>query len=376
MAKRAKLRKIERKDARVSKWGISIPQEGARPKRVFFESAAKRDAQFAMLRRTVRAEGHGVLSTSAADVALLKDLREILPDGVDPREAARFYMERNCPDTTVALRDAVRGFLKRQQFRKISQDGLDHQILAMDRLVAFSGKETQVAAIGPDSLMSFVMSMGFKPRTVENHCKIYRTFFNWCVEERFCSDNPMKRVGSIVIPETEPEFMPAGDVQDFFIKTVELRPEVAPALALSFFGGLRSTSVQRIERADIDFEQRGIRFQGMSHKTKRRFFIQGYPENLWDWLEPWRALKELPHWTKSNFIRLRHKIYTEAEVAFPHNAGRHSFCTYHVALHGSADRTATLLTHRGSVSMLYDHYRGNATKAAAEKYFRIVPSSA
>ena len=53
--------------------------------------------------------------------------------------------------------------------------------------------------------------------------------------------------------------------------------------------------------------------------------------------------------------------------------GRHSFCTYHVALTGSADRTATLLTHRGSVSTLYDHYRGNATNEQAKCYFSVRP---
>jgi hypothetical protein len=104
-----------------------------------------------------------------------------------------------------------------------------------------------------------------------------------------------------------------------------------------------------------------------------KFFVQGYPDILWQWLEPWRDMKTLPSWPKSSFIQFRRKVYTEAGVSFPHNAGRHSFCTYHVALHGSADRTATLLTHRGSVSVLYDHYRGNASRAEADKYFSVCP---
>jgi hypothetical protein len=57
----------------------------------------------------------------------------------------------------------------------------------------------------------------------------------------------------------------------------------------------------------------------------------------------------------------------------PHNALRHSFCTYHVAMHGDAGKTATLLTHRGNVSILYEHYRGNATRAAGEAYFNLRP---
>ena len=43
------------------------------------------------------------------------------------------------------------------------------------------------------------------------------------------------------------------------------------------------------------------------------------------------------------------------------------------ALYGDAAKTAILLTHRNQ-AMLYQHYRGRATKSDAEAYFSIVPS--
>jgi hypothetical protein len=60
-----------------------------------------------------------------------------------------------------------------------------------------------------------------------------------------------------------------------------------------------------------------------------------------------------------------------ATTTMPHNALRHSFCTYHVALYGDAGNTATLLTHRGNVSILYEHYRGNATRKQAQQWFGL-----
>jgi len=56
-----------------------------------------------------------------------------------------------------------------------------------------------------------------------------------------------------------------------------------------------------------------------------------------------------------------------------HNALRHSFFSYHVALDGDAGKTTTLLTRRGNVAILYAHYKGNASKADAEKYFETQP---
>ncbi|VGO15140.1 hypothetical protein PDESU_03721 [Pontiella desulfatans] len=374
MPKQAELRKIERDDRRASKWGISIPQTGKRPRRVFFKTARARDFEFNKLKRLTRDEGHGVLSdVTAADVALLKDIRSILPADIDPREACRFYVAHRCPDSTVSLNEAMRGFLKKQQLAHISQEHYNHIELHLNRLVDGAGRETPVSGVGQDMISDLLLGLPFQPTTVDGHQKNWGTFFNWCVKQQYCAMSPLAGMDRIDIPETEPEFMPVPDVKAFFKAALEIHPDYAPVLALSFFAGMRSSAIRRLERADIDFEQRGIRHRGAQHKTKRRFFVQDFEDNLWAWLEPWRKLTELPNWPSSTAIKWRENIYKKAKVVFPHNAGRHSFCTYHVALFGSADRTANLLTHRGSVSTLYDHYRGNATKAKAERYFKIVP---
>ena len=56
----------------------------------------------------------------------------------------------------------------------------------------------------------------------------------------------------------------------------------------------------------------------------------------------------------------------------PGNVLRHSFATYHVAMHKDAASTAVLLTHRNP-SMLYQHYKGRASAADAQRYFAIAP---
>ena len=57
--------------------------------------------------------------------------------------------------------------------------------------------------------------------------------------------------------------------------------------------------------------------------------------------------------------------------AWRHDACRHSFATYHVALFGSVERTSIILGHEGRPTLLHQRYRGVATRAEAEEFFRI-----
>ena len=49
---------------------------------------------------------------------------------------------------------------------------------------------------------------------------------------------------------------------------------------------------------------------------------------------------------------------------------RHSFASYHMAEHESADKTALEMVHRDN-QMLFEHYRKLVTKEAAKRYWKI-----
>jgi hypothetical protein len=56
----------------------------------------------------------------------------------------------------------------------------------------------------------------------------------------------------------------------------------------------------------------------------------------------------------------------------PKNCLRHSFVSYHVALHRDPGKTALLVSHKDQ-KILWDHYLGVATKGDAGQYFGIIP---
>jgi hypothetical protein len=61
-------------------------------------------------------------------------------------------------------------------------------------------------------------------------------------------------------------------------------------------------------------------------------------------------------------------------VARRPNALRHSYVTYHFALHANENLTAAQAGN--SLQMIHAHYKGLATKAEAEKWFDVKPAGA
>ena len=62
-------------------------------------------------------------------------------------------------------------------------------------------------------------------------------------------------------------------------------------------------------------------------------------------------------------------------AAWPWNARRRTFCTYHVAKHQSADKTALILRHRGDSYTLHNSYRGlGVTQEQGSEFFSIMPA--
>ena len=52
---------------------------------------------------------------------------------------------------------------------------------------------------------------------------------------------------------------------------------------------------------------------------------------------------------------------------------RHSFGTYHFALHGDPLKTSVEMGHKTGDDVLFEHYRSLAKKDEAKEYFNIFP---
>ena len=210
------------------------------------------------------------------------------------------------------------------------------------------------------------LNSAFKPITVKNYIKTANTFCRWCVEQNYLYENCFEKVPTPEIICPEVEFLKVEELRTLLNTARDQYPKAVAYFALGAFAGIRSSACARLEFDSIDFENHGIAIKAEHAKNKRRVYLDSHEPNLWKWLEWAKAnAPEGFNLTKRQWDDIRGKVATAAKVKMPHNALRHSFCTYHVALHGDAGKTATLLTHKGNVSILYEHYKGNANNADA-----------
>jgi integrase len=229
-----------------------------------------------------------------------------------------------------------------------------------------------VMRVTGEEIEEWIEDLGFEAaETFNTYRKVIHAVFESC--RKVCPLNPAADVplrndkGEVGILTVDQTVTLLAYAQNHF-------PEIVARLSLECFAGLRFSSAYRLERGDINFEDKGVLLPAHKLKTGmqtgRRHYIDGLPENLFDWV----MLENAATWTLSprEYRRLKSKCFNDARVPHPHNGLRHSFCTYHVAAFKNPGLTATILAHRNQ-GLLWSTYNGKATQKEGLRYFTLRP---
>lgn len=201
------------------------------------------------------------------------------------------------------------------------------------------------------------------------HRKDIRTFYNWLERKDYWTEgNPIKKTRKLTEPPRDVEILTGEETQKLFEANQE--HPVIGRLALEAFAGIRNSTAAVLPLEEIKFDEQIINIPAGAIKTRRRFSVGGFPENLWEWLEAahddaWSA-------TERQYLEQKRMAFVRADIRHPKNCLRHNFGTYHVALFGDVSKTATMLCHT-DLKKLNQHYRGRASKKEGEAYFNIRP---
>ena len=260
--------------------------------------------------------------------------------------------------------DAVAHFLNEKDRQGVSLDTWQRY----DRLLKNLMKEFPAARMGDfeaDVLTEWIdeqlwRGKPFEAVTKNNWRKWLRAFFQVIVKRRKLRWNPVD------------EIVQWGEVQKpVGILTLAECRKLFKAnrgrLALEAFAGLRYSSAKRLVKGDINFEDEGIVLPANQLKTARRIYVDGFPENVWEWLRV--APAACCKLTERQYQEEKVRAFEATGIPHPDNCLRHSFCTYHVAKFKNVGKTATLLCHT-NLKTLTRHYRGNATSSAGGKWLR------
>ena len=147
-----------------------------------------------------------------------------------------------------------------------------------------------------------------------------------------------------------------------------------PLIAIGSLAGLRTAELLRLDWADVWHVSEHIEITAGKSKTRQRRLVE-IGDSLAAWLESYRTVTSGKLWVghEISFQRELGALCEKAMVARKHNGLRHSFCSFHLALHANEGLTAALAGN--SPTMIHAHYKGLATKADAEKWFQTAPET-
>ena len=312
--------------------------------------------------------GRDVLSFDPKEWRVWISFKKAIGDA-DPMQIAHEWLAARRSAAVAAsttISEASARYLKAREADGITKATLAHAKMDMGRFVARFGDRQ--LALTPDDIRAWLAALPYSDVTKRNHYKRVRAFYVWARMEGLATANPCDGVRSPARDADDVSVLSVEDVRKLFRTAQRLRPEACPRLALEAFAGLRFSSAARLVRADINFADEGITLPAAKLKTRKRHYIDGLPPNLWKWLK--RATDAAWHLTERQYLSLKGDVFRLAGVQNPGNVLRHSFCSYHVALHKDAARTAVILCH-ASPRTLYQHYKGRVTSADSERYFGI-----
>lgn len=354
---------------KASPFGVEWRVDGRR-KTEWFKNASDRDRRAASLRREKRANTLGqVLSREESqEWALFK----LAIGDADWRHVIAAWKDVGGRSAGMTVAEVVQRYLTMQD-QRLADDRLakvtHKKNCPKARMFAADFGSIPVLQVTGQQIEEWIDDLGFEAEeTFNTYRKVIYAIFEGAKKE--CPFNPASEVelrrhdGDVGIISVE-------ETATLLRHAKEHIPEVLPRLALEAFVGLRFSSAFRLEKSDINFEDRGILLPAHKLKTGKRHYIDGLPENLWSWL----SFETPATWaiTPREYLRLKSKCFDDAKVPHPHNCLRHGFCTYHVAAFKNPGRTATILCHRDQ-NLLWTRYNGRATQRNGLAYFQLVPA--
>ncbi len=345
---------------------------GEKRKTEWFTNPSDRDRRATALRKQRRANALALVPTRG-------ELHEWLAfkaaiGGARWQDVVEAWRRKGGSSSTLTVGQAVERYVAEQDER-----------MAQGRLAAVTHKKNcpkarafaadfsskPVTAVNAEEIEEWIDDLGFEAaETFNTYRKVIHAVFESCRKE--CPYNPAADV-ELRDDRGDVGIISVDDTARLLTHASGNCPEILPRLALECFAGIRFSSAFRLERSDINFEDRGILLPSHKLKTGRRHYIDGLPENLFDWL----ALETPATWALSarEYRRLKSKCFDDAEprIPHPHNCLRHGFCTYHVAAFKNPGLTATILCHRDQ-NLLWTTYNGRATQREGLRFFELRPA--
>ena len=296
--------------------------------------------------------------------------RLLEPHGISLLEAVREFVSnlealKKSREVTAAVGDYIAGAKTDGRSPRYIGD-LRHRLGRLSQ--NFEGRT--LASVTTTDLENWLRSLGVGAVSRNSYRRRLASLFAYSMDRGWCAANPASKVTIARERET-----PIGILSpDEFSKLLENASEqTLPYWLLGGFAGIRSAEIERLTWRDIHFESRLIEISANKSKTAAKRFIEIQPA-LEAWLAPYKN-----HHGPICPVNLRKLLEADRQragiKAWPTNALRHSFASYHLARFQDAPRLALELGHTNA-HLIFRHYRELVKPPEAQKWWNIMPAGA
>lgn len=243
--------------------------------------------------------------------------------------------------------------------------------------------------ITKETLLQWLRGLELAPRSRKNYRMVLAEVLRYAQQKRYLATNPIEELTAFDVKDIEgqpaevrePKILTPTQAESLLTAAfANPNLDLGAAVVLGLFCGIRTEELKRLKWDAVRLnEPEPFVVIGPEIAKKRRIRNVIIPACAVAWLQAW------PHRTKDGALtRSDHandyqkrfkKLARLAELAWDQNAMRHSFGSYHFAVHGNAIETARLMGHRGDDAVLFAHYRALASKDQGAQYFAILPKS-
>jgi integrase len=328
---------------------------------------------------------------------MLPKLRE---RGISLREAVEFALPRIRPsggDRTITEVIAEIKSEKLEMFRNGTlRENSEKAFRLRSQKVEDAFGASLVRDLTLEEAKDWIASLDLAPRTKKNELNCLSEILLHSVARKYVSENVLDGLTRSdrsrlygVDEDREPEILTPKEA-DRLIRAAQKHKnlDLMGAVTLGLFCGIRTEEIKKLKWKDIHLDE-GFVTIGRDIAKKRSIRNVTLCDNGLKWLS--LCPDKTGFVTRSDFFcdydrrfnkLLRHAKFTKKieedgktieKVAWKKNAMRHSFGTYHFALHGDSIKTSNELGHKQGDGVLFAHYRALATRKQAEKYFAISP---
>jgi integrase len=372
--KRQRLRIADYRHSSTTPYVLEGYRVNGKRKRLFFRTRAEAELELARLRIVQRKEGDAGAELGAEGrIEAVRCAQRLARLGKTLTDATDFLLEhlerQEKASATLTVDKLISERLAKLKNIGRSAAHIDDTNHHLSRFALAFGNRP-AGAVTRQEIESWLETLQVGPRSYNNYCDRLNALFAFACKKELLTQNPLTRIERKNLPPTRTQIIAPADLGRLLDRAPH---QLVPALAISYFAGLRTAEILRLSWDDINLTRGYIEVPAHKAKSAQRRLVS-LEANLLEWLRPFAARRGGPVYNGSQkrFHAEVARLFAELGISRPSNCGRHSYASYWLAKHLDSASLAARLGHSTS-QLIFAVYRELVSPEAAEAYWSICP---